>query len=187
MFFLLLGTFISVSSFCQPGIAVQALEKYKSWPRYNAILQFYRLNNQQFAGVGQPDLRAELQEVLHSSFALGLQEEDYQRAFIKEHKRGELLLGSADSIDADVHFIWQRSMPALPCKLLDLILFDHAQRGQRARHIPLVIQQTNVLEPARPFFCRDTNQLMDLPFRQWRVSPQRDHKVKLFCIMQHIN
>lgn len=83
---------------------LEGLEKYKSWPRYKAIQRFYQLNNQQLAWVGKPALQESLQQVLHLSSSLGLQEADYQGDFMKQHSLHEALLTSADSLDQDVHF-----------------------------------------------------------------------------------
>jgi murein L,D-transpeptidase YcbB/YkuD len=60
--------------------------KYKSWPGYDEIGQFYEANQFMFAWLGKDSLQQDLFKILSGADCVGLNESDYQYEFINEYK-----------------------------------------------------------------------------------------------------
>ena len=78
----------------------EGLKKYKTWARYGAIKRFYEAREYQYAWINNPSLQQEFRKVLARSDQLGLNEQDYQYAYVNSY----LPKNAADSMETDLRF-----------------------------------------------------------------------------------
>ena len=78
----------------------ESLSKYKTWARYSEIKRFYEARDYQYAWINNPSLQQDLRKVLARSDQLGLNEQDYQYAYVNSY----LPKSTADSIETEVRF-----------------------------------------------------------------------------------
>lgn len=81
-------------------LTAESLNKFKTWARYGEIQRFYETRDYQYAWINNPSLQQDLRNMLALSDQLGLNEQDYQYAYIKNN----LPKNEADSIETDVRF-----------------------------------------------------------------------------------
>jgi murein L,D-transpeptidase YcbB/YkuD len=104
-------------------ITKEHLARYKAWPRYTELQQFYEQSNGQPVWLGNKGLHDQLLEALSYSSSQGLNRKDYQEDFLATYKPGQELNTFSDSLeteirltDAAIHFFtelkWGNAMPS---------------------------------------------------------------------------
>lgn len=80
------------------------LEQCRNWPRFSDISRFYQWNQNRLFWIGKKTQVGELLFLLNHAPSYGLNESDYQPAYISRWRSGMSLNTWADSVAADLRF-----------------------------------------------------------------------------------
>ena len=78
------------------------LLKYKTWPRYGSIVQFYELNNFLFVWWNDLGSQKDIIDLIQLSNAFGLNKTDYQYQFLDSYASEKFISTKVDSFDIEI-------------------------------------------------------------------------------------